>query len=351
MLLALQLARKGEYSVSPNPMVGCVIVKNNKIIGEGWHMNSGEAHAEIYALKQAGVEAQDAIAYVTLEPCCHYGKTPPCTLALIKAGLKKIVIACEDPNPLVAGKGIAELKTAGIEVEVGLNKNEALKLNEIFCHFIKYNRPYVFAKWAMSLDGKTITNPSDSRKISHAQADTVTHDLRHRVDAILVGANTARKDNPLLTVRNTSQTSIKQPIRIVLSNSLNLEFDLNIFDDCSMSNSIIATTTIVTKAFQKKCDSLNIKILILRKNSEGQVDLHHLLDELGKQKISSLLVEGGMQTTNHFLKENLVNKVQVFLSPVLIGSFDKKKILKDMEFYTLGKDVAFSVDLKGCEYV
>lgn len=203
MRIALQLAQQGRCTVSPNPMVGCVIVKNNQIIGEGFHSYSGGPHAEIMALQQAGSNAQGAIAYITLEPCCHYGKTPPCTDALLQAGITHIVVACLDPNPLVAGKGLQQLQSAGMHVELGVGEEEAKRLNEIFFHYIRNQRPFVIAKWAMSLDGKTVTQPHDTRDISCLASHQASHQIRQQVDAILIGANTAIHDDPLLTVRHT----------------------------------------------------------------------------------------------------------------------------------------------------
>ncbi|MDR3492289.1 MAG: bifunctional diaminohydroxyphosphoribosylaminopyrimidine deaminase/5-amino-6-(5-phosphoribosylamino)uracil reductase RibD [Gammaproteobacteria bacterium] len=348
MSLALQLAKRGEYSVSPNPMVGCVIVKNNNVIAEGWHQQAGGPHAEINALAAAGSESRGATAYVTLEPCCHYGKTPPCTLALIKAGIKKVIIACVDPNPIISGRGIAELIAAGIEVEVGLLEEDALTLNEIFCHYIRYNRPYVYAKWAMSLDGKTISHPSDTKQITNEKSQAYVHDIRHRVDAIIIGANTARVDNPQLTVRNTDKTIFKQPLRIVISNSLNLSFDLAMFNS---PHSMIVTTKIPQMDFKNKCEDKGIIVLTTKQDKDGLVDLNELLNELGKRKITSVLLEGGMQTHQRFLNEDLVNKVQVFLAPVLIGSFSKKKRFINVALNSMGAETVFSVDTNRGNYV
>lgn len=339
MKLALQLAERGRSTVSPNPMVGCVIVKNNQIIGQGFHQRAGDAHAEIHALNAAGAEARDATAYVTLEPCCHFGRTPPCTQALIKAGIKKVVIACGDTNSLVGGKGIDELKAAGIEIETGLCESEAKQLNEIFFHYIKYKRPFVIAKWAMSLDGKIATHPNDSRQISNKAATEQVHQTRQRVDAILVGANTARQDNPLLTARINNQTN-KHPLRVILSTQAELPVNLNIFDPNLPGKTLIAATT----------DSLaihsdHIEILTLPKNNRGLVDLPSLLDELGKREITSLLVEGGNKVHESFFKENLVNKIQVYLAPTIISSLEKKYFVKNLNFSQLENDFCFTADV------
>ncbi len=337
MSLALQEAQRGRYTVSPNPMVGCVIVKHNQVIGCGYHHQAGGPHAEIAALRQAGSDAQDATAYVTLEPCCHYGKTPPCTLALIQAGISKIHIACEDPNPLVAGKGIEQLRSAGIDIEIGLHETAAKQLNEIFFHFIKQRRPFVIAKWAMSLDGKTITHVEDTRDISCQASREHSHLLRQQVDAILIGANTARHDNPLLTVRY-GDTNTKHPIRILLTGSGNLPLDLKIFDPALPAKTMVATTNQADGAWLRAAREKEIEILMLPANKNGQVNLPDLLDELGNRQITSLLVEGGMEVHHAFFNDNLVNKIHVYLAPVIIGALTRKRQINNVAITTIEQD-------------
>lgn len=343
MLLALKLAERGCLTVSPNPMVGCVIVKNEKIIGQGFHQRAGEPHAEIYALEEAGPEANGATAYVTLEPCCHHGRTPPCTDALIKAGIKKVYVACADPNPLVAEKGITQLRAAGIDVELGLHADEAKKLNEIFFHFITHQRPFVIAKWAMSLDGKTITHAEDNRSISSAASQVDAHEQRQQVDAILIGANTARHDNPLLTVRLTSETASKHPIRLILSSDGNLPLDLNIFKSDLPSKTILITSeqTDAHKFYEK-----NICVMKLPLNPQGKINLSSLLDKLGEMHITSLLVEGGMQVHEQFFADNLVNKISVYLAPVIIGSLEKKQTVTLDDYKKIASDIHIAASCK-----
>jgi diaminohydroxyphosphoribosylaminopyrimidine deaminase/5-amino-6-(5-phosphoribosylamino)uracil reductase len=275
MSLALRLAKKGRFSVSPNPMVGCVIVKNNQIIGKGFHQCAGGPHAEISALQQAGKEAKDASVYVTLEPCCHYGRTPPCANALIEAGVSNVYISCLDPNPLVRGKGIQQLQSDGISVNIGLFEKESITLNEIFFHYITHRRPFVIAKWAMSLDGKTTTHALDDKQISGESSKKITHKIRQHVDAILVGANTVLVDNPQLTVRNN--TSIKQPIRIILAGKKYFPNTLNIFKD--LTSKIIIAGTKQTQQFISHLQSNHIEILILPENKQNRVHLPTLLSE------------------------------------------------------------------------
>jgi diaminohydroxyphosphoribosylaminopyrimidine deaminase/5-amino-6-(5-phosphoribosylamino)uracil reductase len=353
MSLALKLAERGKLSVSPNPMVGCVIVKDTQVIGQGYHQYAGGPHAEVYALQEAGERAQGATAYVNLEPCCHHGKTPPCTTALIKAGIKKVYVATQDPFPLVAGKGIETLQNAGIEVEVGLYQSEAKLLNEIFFHYVTTKRPFVIAKWAMSLDGKTTTNTKDDRNISSQETQQTAHLIRQQVDAILIGANTATLDNPRLTARPNTQTSdaVKQPIRIVLSTHGDLPLDLTIFDSNLPSQTIVATTCDADKNWLKALADKKIDVLLLPKNADGQINLPDLLDELGNRAISSLLVEGGMTLHQNFLQASLVNKIHVYLAPVIIGSMKNKISLQHITSSHINHDLCLTANLEEKSYV
>jgi diaminohydroxyphosphoribosylaminopyrimidine deaminase/5-amino-6-(5-phosphoribosylamino)uracil reductase len=343
MKQALNLAEQGRFTVSPNPMVGCVIVKNNLVIGEGYHLRAGEAHAEINALRNAGAEARDATMYVTLEPCCHYGRTPPCTDAIIAAGIRKIYIACLDPNPLVQGKGIAALQAAGIEIETGMHESAAVKQNEVFFHFIRHKRPFIIAKWAMSLDGKTVTHPDDSADISCAESRHFSHQIRQQVDAILIGANTAVTDNPLLTVRHG--TIIKQPQRIILSSHGDIPLDLNLFNPALPAAAILVVTDRIDSLAREKLRASNITYVVTPANQYGRVDLHALLAELGKRDITSILVEGGMTVVENFFEENLVNQVQVYLAPVIIGAMKKKHRLENVTISGIAHDYYFSGEI------
>lgn len=343
MSLALELARKGQCTVSPNPMVGCLLVKNNEIIGQGYHKRSGENHAEIEALTSVSC-AQDATAYVTLEPCCHHGKTGPCTQALIRAGIKKVFIACLDPNPLMNGKGVQELVAANIEVEIGLCEAEAKQLNEIFFHYILKQRPFVIAKWAMSLDGRTIVNNGDSPQISDPESQKHVHHQRQQVDAILIGSQTAIKDNPYLNVRLSSTQVAKQPIKIVLSTHNQLPENLNLF---TMGKTIIATT----KKPAQEIVSKNIEIIVLPKNADNQVCLQSLLKNLGQRGITSILVEGGMTVHESFMKENLIDKIQVYIAPVIIGPYPHKKRIEHITSAHIASDIYVTGSIKGESYV
>jgi len=347
MNLALKLAAKGRYSVSPNPMVGCLIVKNNQIVGQGYHRLFGGPHAEIYALEEAGEHANDATAYISLEPCCHYGKTPPCAQALIRAGIKKVFLATLDPNPLISGKGAQILKNAGIEIDVGLCHKRAKKLNEIFFHYITTQMPFVISKWAMSLDGKTQVNPFDNKQISSSKSKIHTHRIRRQVDAILIGAQTARDDNPKLTVRlSHSKTSeIKHPTRIILTGRKPLKNTLKILTNDLPNCTILVTT----KKHQKNFTHLKsdqVEVLICHENESGLISLPHLLKELGKRNISSLLVEGGMQVHESFFEENLVNKIHVYIAPTIIGKSPHKIKINSLSMKKRENDFCFSGNFK-----
>lgn len=343
MLEAIALAKGGIGRVSPNPLVGCLIVKNKQIVGRGYHQSFGGPHAEVYALQEAGEHAKEATVYVTLEPCAHTGKTPPCTDALIHAGIKQIYIATSDPHPLVNGKGIAQLKAAGIAVDIGLCEHEAYVLNQAFFHAIKYKKPLVIAKWAMSLDGKTITHEEDNSKISNTTAHQDAHALRAQVDAIIIGSQTAIKDNPLLTVRHLANKHIsKQPARIIVSATAKLPTHLNLFNDKFAASSFIATTALAKPEQLAVWREKNIKYFILPTTENSQVDLSALLYVLAERNILSVLVEGGMTLLQQFFQENLINKFQVYLAPVLIGNLRKKQQLAPFAVNTLEENLCFT---------
>jgi len=346
MSQALQLSERGRFTVSPNPMVGCLIVKDDYIVGEGFHQKAGGPHAEIFALQQAGVKAQAATAYVTLEPCCHQGRTPPCTQALIHAGIKQVYVACKDPNPLIAGKGISALRAAGIDVQVGIMETKAQQLNEIFFHYIQHKQPFVIAKWAMSLDGKTITQHFDTKTISCQASQRSSHQTRLQVDAILIGANTAIHDDPLLTARYNNAMISKQPLRIILSSQGPLPIHLKLFDPSSPAKTIVATTEAVDPDWLHIMQTKSIEVLILPKNKEGKVHLPSLLRELGRKEITSVLVEGGMTVHEAFFQEKLVNKIHVYLAPVIIGALEKKQHLSNLQLTEIESDFYFTADYK-----
>ncbi len=337
MQQALDLAALGVLDVSPNPMVGCVIVKDGVVVGQGYHQRHGEAHAETVALQAAGVNAKDATMYITLEPCNHQGKTPPCAPQIVQAGIKEIFIATRDPNPLVCGQGIAYLQQHGIKVHVGTLEDEAKKLNAIFFHYMQTKRPFVIAKWAMSLDGKTVTNNQD-RNITSNDTQLNAHLLRQQVDAILIGAETARTDNPSLTVRHPNIRIHKHPLRIILSSKGDLPLSLKLFDQTLPGKTLLIVTEEPTAALQQQWHQHHIQ---WHKVS----DLPSLLDYLGTLQISSLLVEGGMTVLQQFFRENLINKVRVYIAPMIVGDGHHKIQLNNPYFETCANDFSLRGDI------
>jgi len=319
MKLALKLAEKGRGRTSPNPMVGAVIVKNGKVIAKGYHRAFGEAHAEINALKEAGSKARGATMYVTLEPCCFFGKTPPCTEAVIKGGIKKIFIATKDLNPLNNGKGISILRKNKIDVEVGLMADEASLINEVFNKYVTTKMPFVTVKVAQTLDGKIATVTGDSKWISSEGSRKHVHKLRSQSDAIMVGANTITRDDPLLNCRlQTTKADKQKPIKIVLDSNLRISEDARIFSKDSPAPVIMVTTR---KAGGEKIDVFRKAgtEVIPALSLDEQISLKWLMRELGRRRITSVLIEGGGETIASALKEKIVDKAIFFIAPKIVG--------------------------------
>jgi diaminohydroxyphosphoribosylaminopyrimidine deaminase / 5-amino-6-(5-phosphoribosylamino)uracil reductase len=317
MFRALELAGKGAALVSPGPLVGCVIAQRDSIVGEGFYVFEDIKHAETLALEQAGERAKGATAYVTLEPHAHHGRTPPCSDALIAAGVTRVVAPVEDPNPKVSGRGFAHLREAGVHVDVGLMALEAARLNEKYFHFMRTGRPFVHLKLAMSLDGKIATRTGDSRWITGERSRARVHDLRRDYDAILIGTGTAAADDPLLTDR--SGKNRRRPlVRVLLDENVNL----------SMTSQLASTARETpVLLFAGEADATKIKNLeelgveVVSDSNNGR-DLTSVLDELGNRSIQSLLVEGGATVAGKFLDAGLVNKITVFIAPKIIGGRD-----------------------------
>ncbi len=311
MKRALELAERGAGYTSPNPLVGCLIVKDGKIVGEGYHKRAGGPHAEINALRSAGGLARGATMYVTLEPCSHYGKTPPCTDAIIKEGIARVVIATKDPNPIVNGRGIKKIKEAGIEVEVGIMEMEARRMNEAYEKFIRTKTPFVLVKAAVSVDGRMAAPDGSSKWISSEKAREVVHELRGRVDAVMVGVETIIKDDPELTCR----TGGRNPKRIVVDSMLRIPSRAKVLDN--QAETIIATTS---NAPVRRIEELEkrAKVLVIEERG-GLVSLRALLKVLGAEGISSVMVEGGGRLIGSAIDEGVVDKFMFFISPKIIG--------------------------------
>ena len=315
MRLALEEAKKGIGKVSPNPMVGAIIVKDEKIIGSGFHEYFGGAHAEINAFKDAKESVEGGTMYVTLEPCSHYGKTPPCADKIIEKKIRRVVIGTLDPNPLVSGKGVNKLTDAGIEVSVGVLEKECKKANEIFMKYIKYKKPFVVMKCAMSIDGKICTKYGESKWITGEKAREYVHETRSKLSAIMVGVDTVIKDNPQLTSRIDNG---RNPIRIIVDSTLRIPLKSNVLVDKYKDKTIIATTSSADKEKIDYIENLGIKVLIISEK-EKRVDINELMNRLGEMNIDSVLLEGGGTLNFTAFKEKIVDKVQVYIAPKIIG--------------------------------
>jgi diaminohydroxyphosphoribosylaminopyrimidine deaminase/5-amino-6-(5-phosphoribosylamino)uracil reductase len=314
MKRALHLAEKGRGRTSPNPMVGAVLVKRGNVVGEGYHARAGEPHAEIVAIKKAGEKAKGATLYLNLEPCTHYGKTPPCAPAVIEAGVKKVIVGIEDPNPLVKGRGLARLKQAGLDVKVGILEKECYRLNEAFCKYMVQHEPFIILKMAATLDGKLATRNGESQWITGETSRRFVHRLRDQVDGVVVGIGTVLKDDPMLTARIRGG---RDPYRIVFDSRLRIPENAKVVD-VSPSKTIVATTEMASRDKIERLRKKGVGILISDSKS-GKVDLKTSLLKLGEMGMMSLLVEGGSQINGSFLDQGLIDKIFLFLSPRLIG--------------------------------
>lgn len=318
MRRALALARLAEGQTSPNPAVGAVIVRGGKVVGEGYHRQAGAPHAEIEALREAGDLALNATLYVTLEPCNHTGRTPPCTEAIVKAGVAEVQYAARDPNPSLPGGGHAYLENAGLVVCEGLCGEEAEHLNRFYFHAVRTGRPYVVAKFAMSLDGKIATHTGESRWITGADSRAEVHNLRRVVDAVLVGAGTAISDNPLLTARTAAHEG-SQPRRIVLDSHGRVPIESALFDAESSGGSVVATTDAMPDEHRRTLEGLGVEVWTFPATVTGKVELSFLLDELGNRGTRSLLVEGGADVLGSFFDDGHVQEIWAFVAPIIIG--------------------------------
>ncbi len=320
MRLAMQLAGNAIGRTSPNPLVGAVIVKDNRVVGCGWHRKAGTPHAEVHALNQAGELAQGADVYVTLEPCAHYGKTPPCAKALVEAKVKNVYGGLLDVNPKVAGKGFKILEDAGIHVEYGFLQDELRKQNEVFFKWIEHKKPFVVLKAAMTLDGKIATATGQSKWITNETSRAYGYKLRDIYDGIMVGINTVIEDNPMLTARVDGG---KNPIRIVVDSSLKIDINANVVQDKS-AKTIIATTDKADKDKILKLQAQDVDVIVVDKDENDKVDIEKLLDILGQKNICSILVEGGATLSGSFVAKKLVDKVYFFIAPKIIGGKEAK---------------------------
>ena len=341
--IALNLAKKGKGYTSPNPLVGALVVKRGQIVGKGYHKKCGCDHAEIVAIKDAGKKAIGGTLYVTLEPCSHWGKTPPCTEKIIESGIREVIIGMKDPNPII--EGYKELKFRGLKTKIGILEKECRKLNEAYTKWIKTKMPFVIVKAAMSLDGNIATRTGDSKYITGKEARRLVHQLRAELDAVMVGINTVLKDNPQLTPRLVKGPD---PIKIIVDSKLRIPLNANVLK--SPQKVIIATSAKATKNKIKKLQQKGVKILTLplKKN---KIDLEQLMKELGGLEITSIMIEGGAELNADAIRSGIVDKVLFFIAPGLIGEglaavgdlgikkVDKKINLKHISTKKVGKDI------------
>jgi len=349
MDLTIKLAEKGRGLTSPNPMVGCIIVKRGRIVGKGFHKKAGMEHAEVLAIQDAGKKAMNSTMYVNLEPCSHWGRTPPCTERIVEAGVREVIIGMEDPNPLV--DGFRELKFRGLKTKIGILEKEAKNLNEAYIKYIRTKRPFVIIKVAMSADGRIATKTGDSKYITSREARAYVHQLRTEVDAVMVGLNTVLRDNPELTPRLVKG---KDPMKIVVDSSLKIPKNCNLMKN--PSKLIIAVTNKAPKSSIKKMQQKGVTV-ISAKSKKGMVDLQDLMKQLGKHEIVSVMIEGGSELNSSAIKDRVVDKILIFTAPKLIGNghgaignlginkIDKAINLKNPVAKKIGNDILIEGDL------
>ncbi|MFC4801975.1 bifunctional diaminohydroxyphosphoribosylaminopyrimidine deaminase/5-amino-6-(5-phosphoribosylamino)uracil reductase RibD [Neobacillus sp. GCM10023253] len=349
MDLALKNAGAMKGQTDPNPLVGAVIVNDNRVVGIGAHLKAGEPHAEIHALRMAGEKAKGGTIYVTLEPCSHYGRTGPCAVALVEAGIKKVVIATLDPNPVVAGNGVKILKDAGIEVIIGVREAESNRMNEVFNKFIVQKTPFVAMKAGSTLDGKIATHTSDSKWITSEEARLDVHQLRNEHMAILVGINTVIKDDPELTARIPNG---RNPLRVILDSTLKIPLDAKVVTD-NLAPTWIFTSEQYDQEKRKRLEDLGIKVF--QTNGSNRVCPEEVVRILGENLISSVFIEGGGAVHASFLEKKLIDKVVLYFAPKLIGGHNAPTFLEgtgiekmrdaveltDCSFTPIGKDFKF----------
>lgn len=337
MRWAIALALEAEGRTSPNPMVGCVVVKNNRIVGEGYHRRAGTAHAEVHALREAGRRARGADLYVTLEPCCYHGRTPPCVPAIVESGIRRVVVGTRDPNPRIDGRGIRLLKNAGVRVIEGVLEESCRALNESYNAFIVRGTPFVTAKVALSLDGKIATAAGEARWITNEECRRYVHLLRGGVDAVCVGGGTVRADDPRLTVRLKVWHGI-HPRAVVVDEELKIPRNARLFRR-RPGQLIAVTTERAPRAMRAFLERRGHRVIVCPAGSDGRVPLRRMLRELGKAGISSLLVEGGGKLFADFFRKKLVDRVVACIAPKFIGGAGRD-FLPGVSIARIGKAIA-----------
>jgi len=345
MAEALRLAEKGLYTATPNPRVGCVIVRDGQAVGAGWHEKTGAPHAEVLALRAAGARARGATAYVSLEPCSHYGRTPPCVDALIEAGIARVVAAMQDPNSKVAGSGFARLRAAGIEVESGLMQDEARALNSGFVSRMSRGRPWVRTKIAASLDGRTALANGQSQWITGPEARRDGHAWRARACAVLTGIGTVRNDDPQLNVREVETT--RQPLKVLVDSQLQLPLSAKLLQ----SGQVLVAAAVENKASIAALQDKGAEVVVLP-NAQGKVELMDLMRELARREINEVHVEAGFKLNGSLLREGLVDEILIYLAPSILGDsacgmfslpeladLAQKRLVQFADVRTIGSDI------------
>ena len=342
MQRAMELAERGKGFVNPNPLVGAVVVKDGKVIGEGWHEYYGGLHAERNAFKNCAEDPRGATLYVTLEPCCHYGKTPPCTEIVMEKKIGRVVVGLLDPNPLVSGKGIEKLRAAGIEVVTGVKQEFLEEQNRFFLKYIRTKLPWLALKTAMTLDGKIAAASGDSKWITAGAARQRVHQMRAEFMGIMVGAGTVKIDDPLLNCR--MEGKCRQPVRIVISTKADISFDSQIIRTAREYPVLIAHTAAAGEETLEKLRKAGVKTMLCAEE-KGRVAVKDLLGKLGESGIDSLLLEGGGELNYAFLRENLVDEVFTFIAPKLIGGKEAKTAVEGEGFKRMA-DAVILQDVK-----
>jgi len=359
MKKAIILARRGLGYTSPNPMVGAVIAKNGKIVGEGWHKKAGMPHAEVEAIRDAGGNTHGADLYVNLEPCSHFGRTPPCANAIVEAGIKRVFAGITDPNPKVSGKGFDILIRNGIEVVSGLLKDECLKLNESFIKVMKTGIPFITAKAAMTLDGKIASHTGDSKWISCEESRLRVHRLRSIVDAVVVGGNTALKDNPSLNCRLPEKEKIKDPVRVVFDTHLDISLDSKIVANASDGKTIIFSSITSSDEKRRELEKKGCSVEKISSADGVNPDPAEAMKALAGRGIQSVLLEGGGELIYSFMKAGLVDRFMIFIAPKIIGGRQAKTFMEgegissikeavrlmDLKTENSGEDILISADV------
>lgn len=355
MKMALALAARGCGHTSPNPMVGAVVVKGGEVVGRGWHERCGGPHAEVNAIDDAGPAAADADIYVTLEPCNHTGKTPPCTEKILAAGIRRVVVAMKDPNPLVAGGGIAHLEERGVAVTTGVCEAEAQTLIEDFVKFIRTGTPFVILKCASTLDGRIATKTGDSKWVTGPAARAHVHEIRHAVDGIMVGVETVRKDDPSLTTRLGEGRAGKDPVRVILDSRLTIPEESKMLTQDSNAKTVVATGPGAPEDKVRRLAKMGVEVVEVPLR-EGKIDLPALMERLGALKMMSLLIEGGGRVVASALSDGIVDKICFFYAPKILGGDDGVSVcsgagpdlmadairIRNLDVRRFGDDVMFS---------